>query len=382
MNAVDLIVIGFTFVMAVWGYQQGLIVGALSLIGFAGGAYAGSKLGPLVLEDGEQSVYAPLGTLIGAIVLGGLFALVGELVGSGLRQRLGLRTIDGIGGALLLGILGLLIAWIGAAVTLETPFLRDVRPDIHRSDVVGFLNKNLPSSKPILNRLARFDPFPTIDGPRVKVGKPPKGIASAPDVVQAGGSILRVLGSACGLNVQGSGWIATDGLIVTNAHVIAGQQDTQVQIGGEGTLHDAEAIHFDPRNDLAVLRATGVQGTPPLPIDNAPRPGTPAAILGFPENGPSSVEPGRIGETEEVVSQDAYGRGPVTRRITVLRGSVRQGNSGGPMVDDRGRVVTTIFAATDREGSESGYGVPAEIVEEAVMSADPTKRVSTGPCGG
>ncbi len=382
MNAVDLIVIGFAFVMAVWGYQQGLIVGALSLLGFAGGAYAGSMLGPLVLADGEQSVFAPLGTLIGAIVLGGLFALIGELIGSGLRQRLGLRTIDGVGGALLLGILGLLIGWIGAAVTLETPFLRDVRPDIQRSSVIGFLNNSLPSNKPILNRLARLDPFPTIDGPRAKVGKPPKGIASDPEVEQAAGSVLRVLGSACGLNVQGSGWIATDGLIVTNAHVVAGQQDTQVQIGGEGTLHDAEAIYFDPRNDLAVLRSTGIQGVASLPIDADPKAGTPAAILGFPENGPYTGEPGRIGETEEVTSQDAYGRGPVTRRMTLVRGSVRQGNSGGPMVDKRGRVVTTIFAATEREGSKSGYGIPSGIVEEAVANADPTKRVSTGPCGG
>ncbi|HEX2232740.1 MAG TPA: trypsin-like peptidase domain-containing protein, partial [Thermoleophilaceae bacterium] len=164
----------------------------------------------------------------------------------------------------------------------------------------------------------------------------------------------------------------------TNAHVVAGQDDTEVQPGGDGPRFDAQAIWFDARNDLAVLSAPGLAGVPALPLHVNSRVGTSAAILGFPENGPYDVRPGRLGQTETVITQDAYGRGPVRRRITAVRGQVRSGNSGGPMVDGRGRVVTTIFAATVSEGSRSGFGVPDSVVREALGRArDP---VGTGPC--
>ena len=176
--------------------------------------------------------------------------------------------------------------------------------------------------------------------PNSQIARDPQVRAGRPQ------SVVRVLGTACGLGVQGSGWVAGDGIVVTNAHVVAGQDDTTVQVGGEGDRLDAEAIWFDSRNDLAVLRVPGVSGLPALRLDEGAEVGTSAAILGFPENGPYDVQPGRLGQTETVDTQDAYGRGPVRRRITALRGLVRSGNSGGPMVDGRGRVVTTIFAAT------------------------------------
>ena len=108
------------------------------------------------------------------------------------------------------------------------------------------------------------------------------------------------------------------------------------------------------------------------------RVGTSAAILGFPENGPYDVRAGRLGQTTTVLTQDAYGRGPVRRRITAVRGRVRSGNSGGPMVDGRGRVVTTIFAATVSDGSRSGFGVPDSVVQNALGRA--REPVDTGPC--
>ncbi len=178
--------------------------------------------------------------------------------------------------------------------------------------------------------------------------------------------------------MQGSGWIAGDGVVVTNAHVVAGQDDTTVQVGGQGTRHDTDAIYFDPKNDVAILRSTGVAGAPALRQDTGAPPGRSAAVLGFPENGPYDVEPARLGRTRTVVSRDAYGRGPVQRKITAVRGLVRSGNSGGPAVDGNGRVVTTIFAATFRSGSGSGFGVPATVVKDALGRA--RGGVDTGPC--
>ena len=380
MTALDWIIVVFTVLMALWGYAQGLIVGALSLAGFAAGAFIGSRLGPLLLSEGSESPYAPLIALVGALMLGGVLASGLELVGFRLRHGLGdrLGVVDGIGGGALVACLGLGLVWLAGAVALQTPGARDLRDSIQRSEILSYLNDHLPPSGPILRAFARFDPFPQIEGPQADVAEPNSRIARDPQVRAAGRSVVKILGTACGLGVQGSGWVAGDGVVVTNAHVVAGQDDTTVQVGGNGPHLDAQAIWFDSRNDLAVLVAPGLGDTPALRLRrDAPR-GTSAAILGFPENGPYDVAPARLGTTSAVVSQDAYGHGPVRRSITALRGRVRQGNSGGPVVDGRGRVVTTIFAATVSDGGRSGYGVPDAVVADALEKAEGP--VDTGPC--
>jgi Trypsin-like peptidase domain/Colicin V production protein len=379
VTGLDWIIIAFTVLMAVWGFSQGLIAGALALTGFAVGAFLGSRLGPLLLEDGSQSPYAPLFALMGALLVGGLLASGLEMLGFQLRHRLGERfaVLDGVGGSVLVACLGLFLVWIGGAVALQTPGARELREPIQRSAILKELNTVLPPSGGILRALARFDPFPTIRGPSANVPPPDARIARDPQVAAAGRSVVRVLGTACGLGVQGSGWVAGDGLVVTNAHVVAGQDDTTVQVGGEGASADADAVWYDPKNDLAILRAPGVAGTPALRLDVNAEPGTSAAVLGFPEDGPYDVRPARLGQTATVISQDAYGRGPVQRAITSVRGLVRHGNSGGPVVDGNGRVVTTIFAAaTSRR--RTGYGVPDSIVRRALGRL--RGPVDTGPC--
>jgi S1-C subfamily serine protease len=282
-----------------------------------------------------------------------------------------------VGGSLLVACLGLFLVWIGGAVALQTPGARELREPIQRSAILKELNTVLPPSGAILKALARFDPFPTIRGPSANVPPPDARIARDPEVAAAGRSVVRVLGTACGLGVQGSGWVAGDGLIVTNAHVVAGQDDTTVQVRGEGPNVDAEAVWYDPENDLAILRAPDAAGAPALRMNVNAEPGTSAAVLGFPDDGPYDVQPGRLGATSTVISQDAYGRGPVQRAITAVRGLVRHGNSGGPVVDGNGRVVTTIFAAaTSRR--RTGYGVPDSIVRRALGRL--RGPVDTGPC--
>lgn len=383
VTSLDWIIVGFALLMAVWGYVQGLIVGALSLAGFVAGALLGSRVAPLVLEEGSRSPYAPLVALVGALLLGGIAASVLEVLGFRLRGRLGegLGALDGLGGALLVGFLGLALAWLIGAVALQTPGARELREPIQRSAILSELNAVLPPSGPVLRALARFDPFPRIQGPAPDVRPPNPAIARDPEVRAAAESVVKIQGTACGLGVEGSGWIAGDGVVVTNAHVVAGQDDTTLQIGGEGAEHDADAILYDPDNDLAILRSSGVSGAPALELNADAAAGTSGAILGFPENGPYDVQPGRLGETSTVASQDAYGRGPIQRRITALRGLVRPGNSGGPVVDGEGRVMTTVFAAAVGDDSRSGYGVPDTIVAEALGEAG-GEVVDTGPCAG
>lgn len=378
MTAIDWIIIAFLALMALWGYAQGLIVSALSLAGFAGGAFAGSRLAPLLLDQGSSSPYAPLFSLVTALMVGGLAAIMLEALGEGIRRRMSFRAaelVDGVGGALLVATLGLALVWIAGAVALQTPGARELRRDIQRSAILSKLNEAFPPSGPVLNALARVDPFPRIRGPAADVPAPTRRILRDGDVQKAHGSVVKILGHACGLAVQGSGWVARPEIVVTNAHVVAGEDDTTVEPdGGDGM--DATAVAFDPHNDLAVLRVPGL-GLPALGRRAGAPVGAPVAILGYPENGPYRSVAGRLGETRTVLSRDAYGNGPVRRRMTSLRGNIRSGNSGGPVVDAGGRVVATVFAATTN-GSGGGFGVPPGIVKAALDGA--RGPVDTGPC--
>ena len=378
MTAIDWIIVAFVALMALWGYAQGLVVSALSLAGFAGGAFAGSRLAPLLLAEGSSSPYAPLFSLVSALMVGGLTAILFEALGEGIRRRLSFRAadvLDGVGGAFLVATLGLALVWIAGAVALQTPGARELRGDIQRSTILAKLNEALPPSGSILNALARVDPFPRIRGPAADVPPPTRRILRDRDVQQAHASVVRILGHACGLAVQGSGWVARPDTVVTNAHVVAGEDDTTVEPdGGDGL--DATAVVFDPHNDVAVLRVPGL-GLPTLNQRSGAAAGAPVAILGYPENGPYRAVAGRLGETTTVLSRDAYGGGPVRRRMTSLRGNIRSGNSGGPVVDSDGRVVTTVFAATT-SGSPGGFGVPPGIVKSALDGAGGP--VDTGPC--
>jgi hypothetical protein len=380
MTPLDWVIVVFAAVMAVAGYGRGLVVGGLALAGFVAGAFAGSRLGPMLLDQGSESPWAPLLALTCALLLGAFVASVLEVLGIRIRRVLRgpLGLLDGIGGALLVAALAFGIAWVLGAVVLHTPGARELREPIQRSLILRELNAVLPPSGPILRALARFDPLPRISGPDADVSPPDAAIGRDPEVRAAGGSVVRVLGTACGLGVQGSGWVAGDGVVVTNAHVVAGQDDTAVDVGGDGGEHDAEPIWFDVRNDVALLSVPGVSGVRALEIVEEPGVGTAGAVLGFPENGPFDVRAARLGATQTAISQDAYGRGPVQRQIAALRGQVRSGNSGGPVVDGDGRVLTTVFASATDSDRPAGFGVPNAVVTDALARA--SGPVDTGPC--
>jgi S1-C subfamily serine protease len=384
VTTIDWIIIAFALLLALYGYMQGFIISVLSLAGFAVGAVLGTRLGPLLLPDGASSPYAPVFGLAGALLAGAILATGLEGIGFSIRRRMpggqALTVVDGLFGAALTACLALGIAWIAGAVALQTPGARDLRRDIQKSAILSELNAILPPSGPVLNALARFDPSPEVDGPEADVKAPRGSILRDRDVREARKSVVRVLGTACGLGIQGSGWVAAPGVVVTNAHVVAGEEDTVVQEGFDGPKHDAVPIAYDPKNDIAVLRVDSL-GLPALKLSGSPTSGRAAAILGYPENGPYDPKPGRLGETRTVVTQDAYGNGPVQRSITSLRGRVRSGNSGGPMVDGRGEVVTTVFAALRNSPRPGGFGVPNDIVRQELANAGGDE-VDTGACAG
>src|SRR5215211_6843554 len=285
MTGVDWIIVGLVLLLALFGWAQGFVTGALALAGFALGAWLGTRLAGVVLPEGSRSPYAPAIGLVGALCVGAGFAAGFEGLGWKLRARLtlpGVGLVDGALGAVLTALVGLGVVWILGAVAVHST--GELRYEVQRSEILSRLNRALPPSGPLLNALARFDPFPRIDGPEARVAPPRAGIARDPEVQAAGASVVKVLGTACGLGVEGSGWVAGDGLVVTNAHVVAGQEDTRVLLRVREPGLRATAVAFDPRNDVAVLRVAGL-AAPALPLADSPRAGTSAAVLGFPRNG-------------------------------------------------------------------------------------------------
>jgi hypothetical protein len=379
VTVLDWAIVAFTIALALWGYRQGLIVGALTLGGFAVGAFLGSRLGPLVLSQGSDSPYAPLCGAIGALLVGALSAVTLEGLALALRRRLIRRPLlhraDGAGGAALIGAVALGLAWIFGAVALHAPGTTQLRADVQNSVILRELDHVLPPSGGVLNVLDRVDPAPSITGPATPMRRPDPKIADDPQVLHAGHSVVRVLSTACGLGIEGSGWAVRPNLIVTNAHVVAGADDTTVTTQS-GVELDATTVYYQPENDLALLRVEG--RLPTLPIAANGREGAEAAVLGYPENGPYTVTPARVGETRETLSEDSYGRGPIQRTITALGGDVRSGNSGGPLLGKDGKVVGIVFAATT-SGPQGGFAVPVGEVRDALrhVSAD---QVSTGRC--
>jgi S1-C subfamily serine protease len=378
LTTVDWIALAVVAFAAFGGFRRGLIASALSLGGLVAGAYLGSRIVPNLLNGGTSSPWTPAAALVGAIagalLLQALAGIAGSFVRGGLRLT-PFRFLDSVGGLVLGAAAGVAVVWALAATALFIPGQPKLRSAVQKSEIVVRLQEEVPPRK-LLNLLARIDPFPSIAGPAAPSPPLTAAITRDPDVIAAEASVVKVIGTACGLAIEGSGWFAARDVVVTNAHVVAGENDTTVQIPNQPGDYRADVVAFDVRNDIAVLRVRDADPAVPLRMAD-PDAGTPVAILGYPENGPLAATPGRVGPTQIVLTDDAYGHGPVPRTITAVAGKVRHGNSGGPAVDASGSVQATIFAA--RIGAPSGYGVPRSIVERALASAAPAP-VSTGAC--
>jgi len=362
VSTADWVVIAVVAIAGVYGISTGFLRGAFSLAGFAFGAYVGARLAPLILSDG--SPYVPVVALGGAVLCGMLMRGLAALLAGALRTSIGvipgMRLLDRFAGLLLGLVAGVFLCWAVGAVLLYLPGETELRRSVQRSAILSEINDVVPPER-LLEELERVDPIGVFLGPPAIVAPPDKGLATDPDVVRASKSVVRVTGIACGLGVEGSGWVASRGLVVTNAHVVAGISRPRVDTAEERAFMST-VVAFDPTNDLAVLRVPAL-GAAALPLVSPER-GTPIALVGYPQNGPLTRTPGRLGGTAAVLSRDAYGRGPVRREMTTIRGAVQPGSSGGPGVDAQGRVRTTVFARRPRE--TGGYGIPADLVRRVL----------------
>lgn len=380
MTALDLIIALFVFLAVLRGAKTGFLAGVFSLVGVILGASLGSRIALSLVPENGGPIYGAGITLVSILAFAVLGELVARAIGGSIRNRLSSpasEALDGLGGAALGLAFALVLVWAVGVFALRYPPLTGLQPAVHESRILQALDKRMPSG--LLTRaVANLEPLPQIQGPEPDVAAPAGSIRRDPDVRAATARTLRVTGLACGYGVEGSGWVAGRDLVVTNAHVVAGETATRVQVGGEGRRLPAEVVAFDVKNDVAVLRVNGL-GLRPLRLA-PPRAGEAAAVIGFPQNGPLDIEPARTGTTRRVISSDAYNRGPVERTVTTFRVYVRPGNSGGPAVNADGRVVSTIFASRT-DSDNAGYGIPSWIVRRDLRTAaSQTGPVSTGGC--
>lgn len=367
MNLADWIAVAVIALTAVSGFRRGLLTGALSLAGLIAGALLGARFAPEIV--GDSSPYVPLVALGGAAIGGMLGQIAGAFLGRSARGLISilppLRWLDSAGGSALGLFTGLAICWVVGAALLYLPGQTEARRLARESRVVSALTQVLPPAT-VMDAVERIDPFAAIVGPAAGVAAPDPTVVRVPAIRAAGPSVVRITGYACGLGVEGSGWIVAPGLVVTNAHVVAGVSRPAVDRRGDRSFQ-ARVVSFDAHHDVAILRVRGLRGRPLRPAE--PERGEPAALLGFPENGPFRATPVRMGRSAKVGSRDAYGRLELGRTVVALRGNVHAGNSGGPVVNRAGRVIATIFGA--RQGSDDGYAVPNEQVRNAVANIGP-----------
>jgi S1-C subfamily serine protease len=382
------LVVGFAFM----GYRQGFIVGALSFVGFFGGGVLGTLLAPpiatgLVTGAAQQALLA--------LVLVLLVATIGQLVasagGAALRDRVvwgSGYSVDAVGGAFVSGIALLLVAWLIGSAVARSPF-EGLRTQVSNSTVLAAVQGAVPNV--IQEQFAPFrrfvdqTEFPQVFGGLAGEQVPPVA-APDPRVVNsrafrlARRSIVKVEGNApsCRQRVQGTGFVYSPRRVMTNAHVVAGVRAPSVITLG-GTRLRATVVSFDPDRDVAVLSVPRLR-LRSLKFSPEARSGDNAIVAGFPKGQPFTTAAARVRGTHEATAQDIYDSGEVTRQIYSIRGPVKPGNSGGPLLAPDGTVDGVIFAAA-LDSPDTGYVLTArEVAANAERGRTAVQPVSTLGC--
>jgi S1-C subfamily serine protease len=374
VNVVDVLLLLGVAAFSILGAHRGLAAQALSLGGLALGAVLGSLIAPHLFPD--NSAWLPvaglMGALVGAFVLGTLAGALARPVRLFLATYPPLVTLDRVGGILLGGVIALAMGWLLAVLALHQPAL-GLQAEVRSSAILPRLLSAVPPER-LLQALNRLDPLPLLPGLAETLPPPDPSVLRSPAARAASQSVVKLQGAACGVGTQGSGWVVRRGLVATNAHVVAGHRGTTVY-APNGQILEARTVYVDTTDDIALLRVRGLDATA-LRTNTRDDRSRPVALLGYPQNGPLTAVAATAGAARTVLSPDAYGRGTHARVVVPLRGQVRPGESGGPVVDRRGRVVAMIFGGTrDRTG---GYAVPVDLVLDA--ASGPLRRVPSGPC--
>ncbi|MEU9400622.1 MarP family serine protease [Streptomyces sp. SID4985] len=397
MNVLDILLLAAAAWFAVVGYRQGFVVGILSVTGFLGGGLVTVYALPVIWDavTGGRKVGTTLAVVAVVVVI--VVASVGQALTTHLGGRLRrhitwspARALDATGGALVNVAAMLLVAWLLGSALAQTT-LPTVGREVRDSRVLVGMDQVLPGQadiwfKDFTSVLAQngfpqvFSPFS--NEPIQEVQPPDPALARGAVAVRAQRSIVKVTGTAhsCGKVLEGTGFVFGDRRVMTNAHVVGGVEEPTVQIGGEGRTYEARVVLYDWRRDIAVLDVPDLTA-PALRFSTEDADGGNGAIVaGFPENGSYDVRAARVRGRITANGPDIYHRGTVARDVYSLYATVRQGNSGGPLLTPKGKVYGVVFAKS-LDDAETGYALTAdEIRADIAKGRTATEQVGTDNC--
>jgi S1-C subfamily serine protease len=379
-DLLDVVLLVAALLFAVSGYRQGFVVGVLSFVGFLGGGVLGARYAPLVARtepfDRLPQALVGLGVVFLAATVGQLLATV---LGAALRDRLTwrpARVLDALAGAVVSVASALLVAWLVGTAVASSPFpllASQVRRSVVIAAVDGVVPDQARRSFQGFRRLIDERGFPEVFGglaPAVvgPVEEPDRALAGSRVVSSVRRQVLKVTGVArsCSRQIEGTGFVVAPERLMTNAHVVAGVRDPEVEVSPGRRLR-ASVVLYDPGRDIAVLRVPGL-GRPPLRFAGPARSGSDAIVLGYPQNGPFRADAARISLRQRARGLDIYGEKTVVRSIYALRGRVKPGNSGGPLMAPDGAVYGVVFAAA-ADRPDVGYALTAEEVAPDVAAS-------------
>ncbi|WP_330331221.1 MarP family serine protease [Streptomyces sp. NBC_00536] len=391
MNVLDILLLVAAVWFAIVGYRQGFVVGILSVTGFLGGGLIAVSLLPLVWDqvtDDKAKVSTTMAVVAVVVVI--VCASIGQAFTTHLGNRLRryitwspARVVDATGGALVNVMAMLLVAWlIGSA--LAGTSLPTLGKEVRNSKVLLGVSRVLPdqantwfsdfSSVLAQNGFPQvFSPFS--NEPITAVKPPDPELARGPVAERAKLSIVKVVGTApsCSKVLEGSGFVFAPGKVMTNAHVVGGVGEPTVQIGGEGKLYDGKVVLYDWERDIAVLDVPKLKAPALEFAEKDAASGFDAIVAGFPENGAYDVRPARVRGRINANGPDIYHRGTVRRDVYSLYATVRQGNSGGPLLAPDGKVYGVVFAKS-LDDPNTGYALTADEVRDDIRNGRTAQR--------
>lgn len=392
-DLLDVVLLVVAAAFAASGYRQGFIIGAMSFVGFLGGAAAGGLFGPPVaraLVSGQTSrdVVAIVLLVVAAVV--GQFAAAS--IGAALRAHLTWRPatfVDAVGGAAVSVLSVLLVAWVLGSILAASPFPVVVQ-QVNGSVVLRNVDRLMPRAARTMfsdfRRLLASGSFPEVFG-GLGVAHPPSvppagsAVLDSPGYLAARSRVVKVMGTApsCSREIEGSGFVYAPDHVLTNAHVVAGVTEGPDVYTQGGAQDPARVVFYDARTDIAVLYVPGLDMASLHFAGQASR-GTQAVVAGYPLDHAFTATPARVAGTEEATGPDIYQNAQVTRQIYEIKADVEPGNSGGPLLAPNGTVYGVVFAAAVGV-NDTGYALTAaQVSADANAGAHDTVSVSTGAC--
>lgn len=387
MNAVDVVVVVVAVLAAVQGARVGGLVQVCAIVGFFAGLFVGALLASRTVVWAHSPTARTAVALSTMLLVAFSFGMVGRIVGGMLTSRVRqgpARSIDSAAGVLVAVVAALVTVWLLASTMVNSSSVA-LDNAILQSRIIKALDGVLPAPPSVFGRAQGFlseEGFPPVLGALAPASARPVPLPTDATlrraVLAAGASTVKVEGFGCGVLQEGSGFVAAPGLVVTNAHVVAGIRRPLVQVGT--TLQPVQVLSYDPSFDLAVLRVPGLTA-PVLHLDPSTVPqGTQGAVLGYPEGGPFTADGAGVMALFQAEGRDIYGHGLTVRNVYEIDAEVRPGNSGGPLVLPDGEVVGVVFSRSTVDPS-IGYALTSPDVSTRVVAAEQVRvPVGTGAC--